>query len=139
MRDLAFRIALCAVVALLACAGPVAAADQTTIGAGNGAAMMLGASSPLVKSAKAFLLHEVAAIANPALRDATRDAIANDATCLRHRAGLDFERKTAILEQLKAAGLIAPEDDARIPGGVLAGVFPPLKNDGGEWPLLAQT
>jgi hypothetical protein len=139
MRDLAFRIALSAVVALLACGGPVAAADQTTIGAGNGAAMTLGASSPLVKSAKAFLLHEVAAIANPALREATRDAIANDATCVRHRAGLDFEKKTAILEQLKAAGLIAPEDDARIPGGLLAGVFPPLKNDGGECPLLTQT
>src|SRR6266851_5526032 len=120
MRGSAVSAALCALLALGAAGRQASASDQTTTGPGNAAAVALSAKSPLVRSAKGFLLQEVALIGNSGLREATRDAIANDATCVRHRAGVDGERKAAILDRLIAEGLVAREDDARIPGGLLA-------------------
>jgi hypothetical protein len=139
MRDLAGRVAVCVVLSLALAERSAAAADQTMPGPGNAAAIALSAKSPLVKSAKEFLLHEVELIRNPVLREATLDAIANDATCVNHRAGLDAEKKAALLDQLKSEGLVAAEDDERVPGGLLAGVFPPLKDEDSACPHLAQT
>src|ERR1700687_3676677 len=118
MPGFAVRAALCALLALAAGGRQAAASDQTTTGPGNDAAVALSAKSPLVKSAKGFLLQEVALIGNAELREETRDAIAKDAPCVRHRAGLYGERKAAILDLLIAQGLVAPEDDARVPGGL---------------------
>jgi hypothetical protein len=139
MRDLTGRVAVCAMLLFIIVERDAVAADQSSPGPGNPAAIALSAKSPLVRSAKEFLLHEVALIGNPTLREATRDAIANDATCIRHRAGLDAEKKAALLDRLKAEGLVAAEDEERIPGGLLAGIFPPLKDEGSDCPHLAQT
>src|SRR5258708_6539724 len=134
MRGFVNNVATGALILWAAGASPAGAADQGSVGPGNAAAMALSAASPLVKSAKAFLMQEVALIGNAGLREATTDAIANDATCVRHRAGLDLAKKTALLDRLKSEGLVASEDDERIPGGLLAGVFPPLADDGAACP-----
>jgi hypothetical protein len=139
MHDLTGRVAVCAMLLFIIVERDAVAADQSSPGPGNPAAIAISAKSPLVRSAKEFLLHEVALIGNPTLREATRDAIANDATCIRHRAGLDAEKKAALLDRLKAEGLVAAEDEERIPGGLLAGIFPPLKDEGSDCPHLAQT
>jgi hypothetical protein len=73
------------------------------------------------------------------LRPATADAIDNPQTCIRHRAGLDSVARTRVIEALKAEGLVDPDDDKRLPGGLTPGVFPPVKADGTDCPQLAQT
>jgi hypothetical protein len=57
---------------------------------------------------------------------------------VKHRTGTDDAKKTAILSQLMAAGLVDPADDSSFPGGLRAGVFPPLKDEGSACPHLPQ-
>jgi len=104
----------------------------------NDKALAIAAQSPLVKSSKAFIVAHIREIGDPALRQATSDAIENPATCVAHRAQLDPAGKAKILEELSAAGLVDPADDAKFPGGLLAGIFPPVKDDGGACPHLPQ-
>lgn len=118
---------------------PAPAADQTVPGAGNAAAMALSSKSPMVQSAKEFLLGRINLIDNSAIRAITLDAIANPTTCATHRAGLKDSDKDAILQTLIAAGLVDERDDAAFPGGLKAGVFPPLLEDGSACPKLPQT
>src|SRR5476649_2582065 len=104
----------------------------------NDKALAIAAQSPLVKSSKAFIVAHIREIGDPALRQATSDAIENPATCVAHRAQLDPAGKAKILEELSAAGLVDPADDAKFPGGLLAGIFPPVKDYGGACPHLPQ-
>ena len=115
------------------------AADQTVIGAGNGMASALARRSPLVTSALQRLSQQVSTLGNRALREQTEDALFNPATCVVHRARLTEAGKQAILAQLSAAGLYNPADGASIQGGVEAGVFPPVRNDGSACPNLPQS
>lgn len=118
---------------------PARGADQTVPGAGNAAAVTLSSKSPMVQSAKEFLVGRINSIGNSTIRVITLDAIANPATCVDHRAGLQDADKDAILQRLIAAGLVAASDDATFPGGLRAGLFPPLVNDGSPCPQLPQT
>src|SRR5260370_1402910 len=59
-------------------------------------------------------------------------------TCVQHRAGITPAKKAALLQQLLTAGLVDPNDDATFPGGLLAGVFPPILNEGSACPQLPQ-
>ena len=117
---------------------PVRAADQTVPGAGNEAAISLSNQSPLVRSALQLLERKIARLRSPLLKSATLDALTNPSTCITHRANLSDSQRTALLQQLKDAGLVALADDATFPGGLKAGVFPPLVNDGGSCPQLPQ-
>src|SRR5262249_9117020 len=117
---------------------PVRAADQTVPGAGNGAAISLSNQSPLIQSAVKLLEREIARLRNPLLKSATQDAVTNPTTCVTHRANLSDSQKTALVQKLMDAGLVNPADDATFPGGLKAGVFPPLVNDGGPCPQLPQ-
>jgi hypothetical protein len=118
---------------------PVLGADQTVPGAGNAAAVSLSSKSPIVQSAKDFLVGRINSINNSTVRAITLDAIANSATCVAHRAGLRDADKAAIQQALVAAGLVDTHDDSTFPGGLRAGLFPPLLNDGGPCPQLPQS
>src|SRR5712691_6896060 len=120
-------------------AQPARAADQTVPGAGNATAIALSSKSPMVQSAKEFLLERIKKIDNPTTRAITLDAIANPTTCVAHRAGLTESQKDTILQELIVAGLVDTRDDATFPNGLKAGVFPPLLEDNSACPKLPQT
>lgn len=113
-------------------------ADQSVPGAGNQAAQEVAAQSPLVRSAVALITQRIAQIADPTLRDTTLDGVTNPLTCVAHRAGMTEANKVEILQALLAAGLIDSADEANIPGGLKAGVFPPLADEPGPCPHLPQ-
>lgn len=112
------------------------AADQTQVGAGNARATQIGEASPLVRSAKRLLIENAHKIEDRTLRTATLDAIDNPHTCVVHRVGVTDAVKNAIVQQLEQAGLINPADAASITGGVKAGVFPPILDEGTACPHL---
>ena len=115
------------------------AADQTQIGDGNARAEQIGSISPLVQSAKRILIDNAKQIEDRKLREQTLDAVFNAKTCIAHRAHVTDAIKDQIISQLETAGLINPADAANITGGVKAGVFPPVRNDGSSCPQLPLT
>lgn len=135
-KAFAFAISLIAASSL---AGSAAAADQTVPGAGNAAAVALANQSPIVRSARWFLSARAASLHSNLLRDATIDALDNPNTCVQHRAHVDDAKKALILQKLRAAALLDPADDATFPGGLKAGIFPPLLQDGSACPKLPQS
>ena len=128
----------CTILATLLVATSAYASDQTRIGEGNATAIAIAGKSPAVASAFAMLKSRVAKVRNVHAREATLDAIANPDTCVAHRAGLDAAAKSAIVRQLLDAGLLDSSDGANFPGGLEAGVFPPLRDDGTKCPRLPQ-
>src|SRR5260370_8116486 len=120
-------------------AEPARAADQTVPGTGNATAIALSSKSPMVQSAREFLLERIKKIDDAGIRHITVDAIANATNCVTHRAGLKDSQKDAILQALIAAGLVDTRDDATFPNGLKAGLFPPLFEDDGPCPKLPQT
>jgi len=117
-------------------AASVRAADQTVVGAGNGLAERIAAGSAFVQSAKEQLLDNAAQIQDQNLRSATLDAINNPNTCVVHREGITDAVKNTIVQNLLNAGLVNPVDAASITGGVKAGVFPPILDEGASCPHL---
>jgi hypothetical protein len=122
----------------IATLGAADSTENAAPGAGNALAIEISGKSALVRSAKAFIDRRIREIQNAQLRTATEDAVDNPATCVRHRAEVDAAAKAAILERLKSESLVDPEDDSRFAGGLLAGIFPPLKADGDDCPQLPQ-
>ena len=120
--------------AMIAMAGAAAAQSFPA----NDKALAIAAPSPLVKSSKAYIVAHIREIGDPTLRQVTSDAIENPATCIAHRAQLDPAGKARIVAELSAAGLVDPADEATFPGGLMAGIFPPVKDDGGACPHLPQ-
>src|SRR5262249_681473 len=116
----------------------VTAQPQTMPGAGNASAVAIASRSPLVQSAVAFLVQQTRAIHDAKRRHETHDAIANPTTCIYHRAGLTDSDKDVILQTLLAQGLVHANDNSTFPGGLKAGVFPPVLQDGTPCPQLPQ-
>ncbi|MDD5033134.1 MAG: hypothetical protein PHE55_00115 [Methylococcaceae bacterium] len=114
------------------------AVDQTVPGAGNAAATQLSSKSPLVQSAYKWLLKNTKAIKDANLRNATLNIISNPKVCIQHRANLGEAEKEAILTHLMNAGLYSTVDAGNFPGGAMAGVFPPVLQDGSACPQLPQ-
>lgn len=129
------KLTNCCLVARLA-ASLAAAADQTQVGAGNSRAEQIGHASPLVNTAFETLVSKVGRISNDRLRRITLDAIANPNTCVAHRANLTAAQKAQIVSQLIQEKLVNPSDGDSIPGGLTAGIFPPILNDGSACPQL---
>jgi len=115
------------------------AADQTQVGAGNVRAEQIGPASPLVRSAAELLEDNAQRIEDAQLRAATLDSFLNPHTCIRHRAHVTDAVKTQIIATLIAQNLVNPPDAAPISGGLKAGIFPPVINDGSACPLLPLT
>jgi hypothetical protein len=108
-------------------------------GAGNGNAIALAKKSPAVQSAYSFLISQAQQLQDDSLRAQTLDAISNAATCVKHRANVSPAAQQAIVQQLLAAGLADPADNNTFPGGLLAGIYPAIVNDGSACPQLPQT
>jgi hypothetical protein len=133
------RISLCALLLAAAVApAQVGADDQTKTGAGNAAAISLAQKSPIVQSAYDFLKEQAGRINDAKLAKETLDAIGNEDTCVRHRANLSDVEKDAIVQTLISQKLVNPSDAGSIQGGVKAGVFPAVLDDGTACPHLPQ-
>jgi len=115
-----------------------ALADQTGTGPWNNSATKMAQSSALVRSAMDFIKVETAKITDPKLREQTQDAVFNPDTCVKFRAGLTAEKKQRIVDTLTTEGLLDPAEAGRIPGGLLAGIFPGLRDDTTDCPKLPQ-
>ena len=127
----------------LACAGLLSAQtalgpDQTVPGAGNALAASTALNSPMVQSSYAFLLRQVNRIQDFYTRFQTNGAIGNPSVCVFSRANVTAAQKTAILQKLLDEGLLNPANATAITGGAMAGVFPPLLNDGTACPTPPQ-
>ena len=132
----------CVEIALLAVlSGGVASAatgvDQSVPGAGNSEAAHLAASSALVTSAQRLLAAQTAKIGDKAVAAAVRALVTDRDVCIKHRAGETPEQKQKVIAALTAAGLLVP-DAATFPGGVLAGVLPPVLEAGSACPHMPQ-
>src|SRR5262249_55017405 len=106
-------------------------------GAGNGNAIALAKKSPAVQTAYSYLISQAQQLQDDNLRTQTLDAISNPTTCVKHRANVSPAQQQAILQQLLSAGLVDP-NDANFPGGLIAGVYPAIVNDGSACPQLPQ-
>ena len=113
-----------------ACCSAILADDQTRLGAGDATAIEIGLSSPLVRSALRAIVRNVRQIRDWKLREVTLDAVSNPETCVAHRVGVSEKEKKAVLTKLREEGLLEGGEEAE------AGVFPPLKNDGGACPQI---
>ena len=136
MRMRSFRVPAALVAGGLMVSLTAVAADQTRIGAGNARAEQIGSFSPLVQSAKRLLIENAKQIEDRKLREATLDAVFNAKTCIAHRKNVTDALKDQIISQLQSAGLVNPADGAAIPGGLKAGIFPPVRDDGSACPKL---
>jgi len=114
-----------------------AAADQTVPGAGNAQAAATAAASPRVRRAMHFLGEQAEKIRGSQLREETLDVLSAGA-CVLHRRGVDDAAKNAILAQLLGQALLNPADAASVTGGVKAGVFPPVLDEGTACPKAPQ-
>jgi len=135
----ALRAVAFVVLSLAAFASAGHAAENSAIGVGNELAIDTSNRSALVLTAKSYILTRVGEIRDDKLRASTLDAIDNRQTCVRHRIGIDDAAKTRIMATLSAEGLVDPDDEAKFPGGLVSGVFPPVTASGGDCPMLPQT
>jgi hypothetical protein len=108
-------------------------------GTGNGNAIALAQKSPAVQTAYNYLIGQAQPLQDTNLRTETLDAITNPNTCVAHRANVSPALQQTILNQLLAAGLVDPNDQNNFPGGLIAGVYPAILNDGAACPQLPQT
>ena len=107
-------------------------------GAGNGNAIALARKSPAVQTAYNFLIDQAQHLRDNNLRSQTLDAITNRSTCVYHRANVSPAMQQAVVQQLLAAGLVDPNDNNTFQGGLLAGIYPAIVNDGSACPQLPQ-
>ncbi|HWZ82565.1 MAG TPA: hypothetical protein VNW47_08075 [Terriglobales bacterium] len=114
------------------------ASGMAQTGAGNGNAIALAKKSPAVQTAYNYLISQAQTLQDDSLRSQTLDAISNPTTCVKHRVNVSPAMQQAIVQQLLAAGLADPNDNNTFPGGLLAGIYPPIVNDGGACPQLPQ-
>ncbi len=117
---------------------PGLAANQTEIGAGNAIAVQLSQKSAIVQSALSLLTAQTQKVQDRSLRNITLSAINDPKFCIQHRAGVTEQTQTRILQTLLKSGLVDPKDDATFPGGLKAGIFPPVLQDGKQCPQSPQ-
>jgi len=114
------------------------AAGETATNAGNERAFEIARKSAPVGSAMTLLVKETRQIHDPKLERETLDAFSNPRTCTAHRANLNDKEKATIIARLIDAGLLESNAGKEFPGGLQAGVFPPVHDDGTSCPHLPQ-
>lgn len=127
-----------AAASLFLLTGHVNAADQTLPGAANAQAVQMASNSPLVHSAYELLRERLRLVRSAKIRLALTDLIDAKRACVLHRANLDAQAREDILAELRRQGLLSDTDAAGIDGKALAGVFPPVLDDGGACPRMPQ-
>jgi hypothetical protein len=113
--------------------------NQSKIGAGNAAAETLAKKSPIAISSQNFLIEQAKQIQSAFVRTQTLELLTKVEVCVLHRGGVDAAKKEEILQQLQNAGLINASDGEKFPGGLLAGVFPPVLDEGSACPHPPQS
>jgi hypothetical protein len=124
--------------ALLFMSALASGADQPSLGSGNDGALAIAEKSPLINSAMGFLKQAAQHIANLKLKRETLDVLTVPDDCVVHRANLNGTDKAAIVKELTDASLLNPADGRAFPGGLEAGIFPPVRDDGSACPHLPQ-
>ena len=124
------RVAVCCLVVANAWA-----ADQSKPGEGNQRAMQLAADSPLVESARVYLMRQASRIQDAKLRANTQELLTNSDFCIASRVGVTAERKDELLKQLLAEGLLAPGMEK----AAFTGVFPVLRDEAAACPKMPQS
>lgn len=114
------------------------AADQTQLGAANGQAVLMSSKSPLVRSAFDLLRERLAQVHSKPIREAVSELLDEKRGCIQHRAKLDAPAKADVIAELRRQELLTDADAARIDGGAMAGVFPPVLNDASACPHMPQ-
>jgi hypothetical protein len=114
------------------------AADQTVPGQGNAAAIKLAGASPLVQSAFELLHERLARVHSQTIRHNMSELLDDKVACIQHRANLKPADQAQIIATLEKEGLLYQVDGKSIVGGVTAGVFPPVLQDGGKCPKMPQ-
>lgn len=126
-----------AICAVGSCAA--SAADQTVVGAGNAEAIRLSKGSPLVQSAFTLLRDRLGAVRSSDLRRNMAELMDDERACIQHRARLTRTDQNRLVTQLANEGLIDQSVAATFPGGLQAGIFPAVLNDGTNCPRMPQT
>lgn len=114
------------------------AADQTQPGAANGQAVQMSSKSPLVRSAFDLLRERLLQVRSKPIRDAVSELLDEKRGCIQHRANLDASGRADVIAELRRHELLTDADAARIDGGAVAGVFPPVLNDASACPHMPQ-
>ena len=127
---------LALVLATSALVPAASAADQTVPGAGNANASQLVARTPRVIEAHRFLVDNATRIQDAKLRAATLDLLRNPGFCITSRVGVGDTTKASMIAALVTAGLVNSADDATFPGGLKAGVFPAILDEGSACPHM---
>jgi hypothetical protein len=127
-----------AVLALSSLSLSANAADQTQLGAANGLAIQMASKSPLVRSAFDLLRERLRQVHSKQIREAVVELMDEKRACIQHRANLDAQGKADVIAELHRQDLLTDADAARIDGGAMAGVFPPVLNDGTACPHMPQ-
>ncbi len=112
----------------------VVAVDQNQTGEGNELAIKLAAQSPLIESGRVYLNRQATRIQDSKLRENTIQLLTGKGFCVTSRAGLNAERKAAILKRLQNEELIGPGSE----NSMASGVFPALLDEGGNCPKPPQ-
>jgi hypothetical protein len=120
------------------CTVSAIAADQTEPGLGNAAAIKLAGASPLVQSAVELLHERLEQVHNQTIRHNLAELLDDKVACIQHRAYLTAADQARLVAKLEAEGLLNQVDGNAIQGGVTAGVFPPVLQDGGACPKMPQ-
>ena len=114
------------------------AVDQTTPGQGNEEAIRLAQGSPIVQSAFGLLRDRLSEVRSSDLRRNMNELMDYKRACVLHRSNLTAGDKTRILAQLDSQGLIDTADGPGFPGGLQAGVFPPVLKEGSQCARMPQ-
>lgn len=130
------KLKLIALIAVASAASSAFAVDQSQPGAGNSLANQTAASSPRVREAHDFLVSQARQIKSAVLRQATLELLSTKQFCITSRAGLSGATKAQIVAALTAAGLADSTDDTSFPGGLQAGVFPAISDEGTACPHM---
>jgi hypothetical protein len=117
---------------------PAWAQNQTATGQGNENATALSKRSPIVQSAFQYLIAQAATIRDQKLQKETLDVITNPEMCVQQRIGVTGAKQKAIVQQMIAQGLVDKNDDATFPGGLQAGIFPPVLAENSACPKVPQ-
>ena len=98
----------------------------------------MASKAPLVRSALGLLRERLNQVHSKPIREAVSELMDEKRACVQHRANLDAQSKADVIAELRRQDLLTDADAARINGNAMAGVFPPVLNEGDACPHMPQ-